>query len=134
MLFRSSVPIAAGHDCDDLTWLARRIVYTTPTEYPSQMVADQSYAIFFKIGTLDRLQSWIKNPEGTLIQRNYRKLKDLIDRDIFSHYTDVAAGNWTSMFLFLSTVSNYKHNILSASSLLLAPALLGFEQPHSTRD
>lgn len=80
-------------------------VYTTPTEYPSRMVADQSYAIHFKIGTLDRLQSWIKNPEGTLIQRSYRKLKNLIDKDVFSHYTDVAAGNWIGVDYKTGTVA-----------------------------
>ena len=68
--------------------------WDTPTEFPCKMVADQVYAIHFKIGSLDRLKSWIKKPEGTLLQRSADKLKVKVDSDIFSLYGDVAAGNW----------------------------------------
>lgn len=88
----------ASFDGSDFTW-------DTPTEYPCKMVADQAYAIHFKIGSWDRLKSWIVNPQGTLLERQARKLKVKIDKDVFSLYTDVAAGNWIGTSYATGTVA-----------------------------
>lgn len=88
----------ASFDGTDFSW-------DTPTEYPCKMIADQAYAIHFKIGSWDRLKSWIKNPEGTLLERQARKLKVKVDKDVFGLYSDVAAGNWIGTSYATGTVA-----------------------------
>lgn len=85
-------------DGSDFSW-------DSPEEYSCKMVADQAYAVHFKIGSWERLKSWIKNPEGTLLERNAQKLKVKIDKDVFNLYTDVAAGNWIGVDHTAGTVA-----------------------------
>lgn len=50
-------------------------------------------AFRFVIPSLAKFHSWIKNPEGTLLDSSAKKLKQLIDAYVLDTYTDVASGN-----------------------------------------
>ena len=54
---------------------------------------DQMKYFDFKIPSLNKFYSWIKNPEGTLLDSTAKKLKELIDAFILGLYADVGAGN-----------------------------------------
>lgn len=58
-----------------------------------ELVTDQQKAHYFKIHSLDQFKSWIKNPEGTLLEQVGNTLKETIDAYNLGFYTDVAAGN-----------------------------------------
>ena len=57
------------------------------------LTTDQLKGFYFKIPSLNKFYSWIKNPEGTLLDSTAKKLKELIDSFILGLYGDVAAGN-----------------------------------------
>ena len=62
-------------------------------ESVGELVTDQQKAYRFVIPSLSKFHSWIKNPEGTLVDSTAKKLKELIDSFILGLYGDVAAGN-----------------------------------------
>lgn len=64
-----------------------------PQESIGVLETTQKKAYYFKIKSLSRFKSWIKNPEGTLIDTLAKKTKQAIDAYVLSHYPDVAAGN-----------------------------------------
>ena len=54
---------------------------------------DQQKAYYFKIKSLQKFHSWIKNPEGTLLGNLANTLKETIDSFILGMHADVGAGN-----------------------------------------
>jgi hypothetical protein len=54
---------------------------------------DQQKAYYFKIQSLQRFHSWIKNPDGTLIATLAKTLAQEIDSFVLGFGGDVAAGN-----------------------------------------
>lgn len=64
-----------------------------PGESIGVLNTDQQRAYNFVIKSLSEFHSWIKNPEGTLVDSTAKKLKALIDTYILGLYGDVAAGN-----------------------------------------
>ena len=63
-----------------------------PQESIALLSTDQQKAYYFKIKSLDKFHSWIKNPEGTLIEQCGNSLKETIDAYVLALYPDVAAG------------------------------------------
>lgn len=64
-----------------------------PTESVGILSTDQQKAHYFKIKSLDQFKSWIKNPEGTLLDQISNTLKETVDSYVLGLYVDVAAGN-----------------------------------------
>lgn len=64
-----------------------------PTESNAQLVTDQKKAYYFKIKSYDKFRSWLKNPEGTMLEQVGNELKKTVDQYILGLYTKVAAGN-----------------------------------------
>ena len=63
------------------------------TESVGVLQTDQQKAYYFKIQSLQRFHSWIKNPDGTLIETLAKTLAQEIDSFVLSFGGDVAAGN-----------------------------------------
>lgn len=63
------------------------------TESVGTLLTDQQKAFYFKIKSLDRFKSWIKNPEGTLLDQLGKELKREVDKFILGLWGDVGAGN-----------------------------------------
>lgn len=63
-----------------------------PQESVGVLTTDQAKAYYFQIKNIDRFRSWIKNPEGTLINQCGDTLKEVIDSYVLGLYTKVAAG------------------------------------------
>ena len=64
-----------------------------PDESVGVLETSQKKAYYFKIKSLSKFQSWIKNPEGTLLETLAKTLKQTIDAYVLGLYGDVAAGN-----------------------------------------
>lgn len=63
------------------------------TESNAQLNTDQQKAFYYKIRSLDKFKSYIKNPEGTLSEQAGLELKKVIDTFVLGFWADVAAGN-----------------------------------------
>lgn len=64
----------------------------TPQESVGALTTDQQWGFYFSIPSLSRFKSWIKNPEGSLLDTNAKTLKRKVDNYNLSFYADVAAG------------------------------------------
>jgi hypothetical protein len=63
------------------------------TESNAQLVTDQQKAYYFKVKDLDTFKSYIKNPEGTILEQCRALLAETVDAYVLGLYGDVAAGN-----------------------------------------
>jgi hypothetical protein len=62
-------------------------------ESAGQLKTDQAKAYYFKVKSYEKLQSFIKNPEGNLMDQLKGLLQESIDAYVLGLYGDVAAGN-----------------------------------------
>lgn len=62
-------------------------------ESNAQLTTDQAKAFYFKVKSYDTFRSYIKNPEGTILDQVANELKKVIDQYVLGFYGDVAAGN-----------------------------------------
>lgn len=63
------------------------------TESEGTLVTDQQKAYYFKIKSLDRFKSYVKDPESTLMEEKAGQLQEAVDAHVLGRYTKVAAGN-----------------------------------------
>jgi len=62
-------------------------------ESVGQLNTDQAKAYYFKVKSFDKLKSFIKNPEGNLMDQVVGLLRESVDAYVLGFYGDVAAGN-----------------------------------------
>jgi len=65
----------------------------TVNESNAQLNVNQQKAYYFKIPSLAKFQSYIKDPEGTIISQVGNEMKEVVDNYALSLYTKVGAGN-----------------------------------------
>jgi hypothetical protein len=75
------------------------------TESNSQLVTDQAKAFYFTVKSWDKFRSYIKNPEGTILDQVANRLKKVVDTYVLGFYTDVAAGHWFGTSYTTGTVA-----------------------------
>ncbi len=63
-----------------------------PQESVGQLNTNQRKMYYFQVESLAKLQSWIKDPQGSLLPQSEKTLKETIDTYNLSFYTKVAAG------------------------------------------
>lgn len=64
-----------------------------PTESEGQLVVNQKKAYYFKIESVAKFESYVNNPESTIIDTAGKTLAETIDAFVLGFYGDVAAGN-----------------------------------------
>ena len=74
-------------------WNGDDFTFDALSENTAQLVADQTVIYKIKIGDLQRLKSWVKNPERSFIPDAAKALKEDVDGFVLGKYDDVAAGN-----------------------------------------
>ena len=62
-------------------------------EVACQLHTDQQKAYYVKIKSIDQLKSWVKDPQGTIVEQLGNQLKQDVDAFVLAKYADVAAGN-----------------------------------------
>lgn len=65
----------------------------TPSESEGQLLVNQKKAYYFKIESVAKFNSYVDNPESSLIQNAGKVLAETIDNFVLALYPDVAAGN-----------------------------------------
>lgn len=65
----------------------------TPQEIESELYADQQKAYYFEIDSLRQLDSYIENPDKSILPQIRAELKKKTDQLVLSNHDDVAAGN-----------------------------------------
>ena len=63
-----------------------------PQESVGQLNTNQRKMYYFQIESLAKLQSWIKDPQGSLLPMSEKTLKETVDTYNLGFYTKVAAG------------------------------------------
>lgn len=76
-----------------------------PTESEGELVTDQKKAYYFKIPSLSKFLSYVKNPESSLMQNAADGLKEVVDAHVLGHYADAAAGQWDGTVYNTGTVT-----------------------------
>lgn len=76
------------------TYSGADMTATDLTESNAQLKTDQCKYFYFTVKSWDTFRSYIKNPEGTILQQVASELKKVVDNYLLSEmYKDVAAGN-----------------------------------------
>lgn len=90
-----------------------------------ELVTDQQKAHYFKILSLSRFKSWIKNPEGTLLEQVASTLTEEVDRHVLSKWSDVAAGHWIGADYTTGTVEIDANGKVTGSGTTFTTAMVG---------
>jgi len=75
------------------------------TESNAQLVTDQQKAWYFKVRDLDKFKSYIKNPEGTILDQCRALLAETIDAFVLGLWGDAGSGNWLGTSYTTGTVA-----------------------------
>lgn len=90
---------------DWVTYTGADVSAVDVTESVGILNTDVQKAFRFVIPSLSKFHSWIKNPEGTLLDSTAKKLKQLIDAYVLGLYGDVGAGNRVGINYATGTVT-----------------------------
>ncbi len=63
------------------------------SESEGQLLVNQKKAYYFRIKSLERFESYVKNPESAMIVRSGKQLSEIIDGYVLGLYADVGSGN-----------------------------------------
>lgn len=78
---------------------------TALTEVAGQLVTNQQKSYYFQVKDIDTLTSWIKSPQGTVIEQLGGELKEIVDAYVLGFYDDVASGQRVGTDYTTGTVS-----------------------------
>ena len=87
------------------TYNGANLTADDPTESVGELTTSEMKAYYFKIPSLSVFKSWIKNPEGTLIEQCGAELKETVDAYTLGLYPDVGAGNRVGTDYITGTVT-----------------------------
>ncbi len=94
-------------------------------ESVGELKIDQKKAYYFKVKTLDKFLSWIKNPEGTLLSETSKTLAETIDSYILSLYGDVQAGQRIGTNYTTGTVAIATDGTVTGTGTTFTSAMVG---------
>ena len=96
-----------------------------PQESVGTLITDQAKDYYFKIKSLDKFHSWIKNPEGTLLDSAGKSLKETIDSYILGFYTKAAAGQRIGTDYTAGTVDIDVNGVVTGTSTTFTADMVG---------
>ena len=95
------------------------------TESNGQLNTNQQKAYYFKIPSLAKFQSYIKNPDSTILEQVGNELKEVIDNYGLSLYTEVQAGNRVGTVYNTGTVTVDSSGNVTGSGTTFTAAMVG---------
>lgn len=96
-----------------------------PQESVGVLTTDQKKAYYFKIPSISKFYSWIKNPEGTLLDQVGKELKKTVDQYVLSFYSKVAAGNRIGTDYTTGTVAINSSGVVTGTGTTFTSAMVG---------
>lgn len=95
-------------------------------ESSGQLLTDQAKAYYFKVKSWEKLKSFIKNPEGNLLDQVQGLLGESIDAFVLGLYGDAAAGNRSGTDYTTGTVTvDVTTGAVTGSSTVFTAAMVG---------
>ncbi len=95
------------------------------SESNAQIVTDQQKAYYFKIPSLAKFQSYIKNPESTILEQSGNELQEVIDNYGLSLYNKTAAGNRSGTNYTTGTVTVDSSGNVTGSGTTFTASMVG---------
>lgn len=95
------------------------------TESNAQLTTDQAKNFYFQIKSYDKFRSFIKNPEGTILQQVANELKKVVDTFVLGKYTGAKAGNRIGTAATAGTVTVDSSGNVTGSSTNFSSAMVG---------
>lgn len=99
----------------------------TVSESEGTLVTDQKKAYYFKIQSIDRFESYVKDPESTLMIEKGGQLQEAVDTYVLGlAHTDAAAGNRIGTSYTTGTVEvTVTTGAVTGSSTVFTAAMVG---------
>lgn len=96
------------------------------TESNAQLNTDQQKAWYFKVRDLDTFKSYIKNPDGTILEQCRALLAETIDAFVLGLWGDAGAGNWFGTSYTTGTVAvAATTGVVTGSSTVFTSGMVG---------
>jgi hypothetical protein len=95
------------------------------TESNAQLNMNQQKAYYFQIPSLAKFQSYIKNPDSTILEQVGNELREVIDNFGLSFYTSVQAGNRVGTNYVTGTVTVDSAGNVTGSGTTFTAAMVG---------
>ncbi|HKF48315.1 MAG TPA: hypothetical protein VKB38_13215 [Terracidiphilus sp.] len=95
------------------------------TESNGQLVIDQQKSFYFRVKTLDKFKSYIKNPESIVKEQAFNERRKNIDKFVLGKYTKVAAGNRIGTNYATGTVTVDSSGNVTGSGTTFTSAMVG---------
>jgi len=96
-----------------------------PTESVGVLTTDMQRAYYFKIQSLQRFHSWIKNPDGTLLATLAKTLAQELDAYVLGFGADVARGQASGTDFTTGTVTIDIAGVVTHSGTSFTAAMAG---------
>ena len=107
------------------TYTGSNLTVNDINESNAQLKTDQQKAFYFRIKSLAKFQSYIKNPDGTILDQTGRELKKVIDQFVLGKYTSTAAGNRIGTNATAGTVAVDSAGNVTGTSTSFTSAMIG---------
>lgn len=98
---------------------------TALTEVKGQLSTNQWLDYYFQVKDINQLQSWIKQPQGTVIEQLGKRLKEKVDKYVLSQFNKVAAGQSTGTDYTTGTVAIDVSGNVTGTGTTFTSAMVG---------
>ena len=95
------------------------------TESSGQLQTNQAVDFYFRVKSYDKFRSYIKNPEGTILDQVGKELKKVIDTFVLGFYTGAAAGNRIGVPSTVGTVAVSAAGVVTGTNTNFTSAMVG---------
>src|SRR5579872_6737777 len=95
------------------------------TESNGQLNINQQKSFYFRIKTLDKFKSYLKNPQGVIQEQAFNERRKNIDKFVLGQYADVAAGNRIGTNYTTGTVAVDVSGNVTGSGTTFTAAMVG---------
>src|SRR5579884_3202281 len=95
------------------------------TESNGQLKITQQKSFYFRVKSIDKFKSYIKNPEGIVKEQAFNERRKNIDKFVLGQYADVAAGNRIGTNYTTGTVTVDASGNVTGSGTTFTSAMVG---------
>lgn len=87
------------------TYSGANLTLADAEESEAQLIVSQQKAYYFRIKSVDKFESYVNDPENSIIKRKMGELAETVDAFVLALHDDVAAGNRTGTDYSTGTVT-----------------------------
>lgn len=121
----SKLNISTFSEISEKTYTGANLSVDDLEESNAQLVTDQAKAFYFRVKSYDKFRSYIKNPEGTILNQTANTLKKVVDQYVLGLYGDVQAGHRIGTDYTTGTVEIDADGNVTGSGTTFTAAMVG---------